>query len=63
MLFKISKNSHWPFVFRLADVDKDNSEAARGHKNDFMAMDSNKDQNLDAIEVKEFYQKLDIFMN
>ena len=44
-------------------MDKDNSEAVIGHKNDFKAMDSNKDNNLDAIEVKEFYQNLDIFMN
>ena len=42
-------------TYAQRSINDDNSDAVKGHRKDFDAMDTNKDGNLDAIEVKKFY--------
>ena len=41
----------------------DNSEAVQRHKDDFARIDTNQDGLLDAIEIKEFYKSIEIYLN
>ena len=41
----------------------DNSEAVERHKDDFARIDTNQDGLLDAIEIKEFYKSIEIYLN
>ena len=63
LLALLAFSSDLSVLVRGKDVDMDNSEAVIGHREDFKAMDTNGDQNLDATEVKKFYKDLQISMN
>merc|ERR1711971_149542 len=45
------------------DVNMDNTENVKRHKDDFRRIDTNQDGLLDAIEIKEFYSSIQIFLN